>query len=227
MIGITARVGTVGDGDLDEARLTSDERSRVDGFRNAADRERFVATANLLRSAIAAELGTDRFVVDRTCPTCARPHGRPRVPGSDLEVSVAHRDDVIAVATSWRIPVGIDVERVGAVDPEAFSTVTSDAERHRGTDAASRTQGWARKEAILKAIGSGFGRDPRQVTAAPDGSVVWSAGGPAARWADLEIADVVGGDHIGAVAWLSGWPCDVSLRNICEPSVAPRFVNAS
>ncbi len=221
MTAVAVRVGSVAGGDLDEGRLTADERSRAAGYRLDEDRDRFVASANLLRDTVAAELGTDRFVVTRTCVTCSRPHGRPRVPGTDLEVSLAHRGDVIVVATSWRIAVGVDVEHSDAVDDRAYDIVASEAERRHGADAEHRARVWARSEAILKATGTGFARDPREVTAAADGTVIWAGSGPAARWVDLAIGDLVGSGYVAAAAWLSGWGCDVHVRAAPRLAVGP------
>src|SRR4051794_37321895 len=97
----------VADGWLDAA-----ERGRRDALLRAEDKARFVTAAGLLRLAVAERLGIapGAVAVDRACPDCERPHGRPAVPGAGLEVSVSHSGDLVAVAlVAGETPVGVDV----------------------------------------------------------------------------------------------------------------------
>ena len=103
-----------------QALLDATEQARAGTYARAADRSRFVLGAVLLKLAVADASGSapTGIVVDRECDQCGRPHGRPRVTGSDIQVSVAHSGDVVAVALTRLAPVGIDVEqRTGAPDP--------------------------------------------------------------------------------------------------------------
>src|SRR5882724_585210 len=98
--------------------LDAGERGRRDLLARAEDRERFVTAAGLLRRVVAERLGVapGAVTVDRTCPDCDRPHGRPVIPGAGLEVSVSHSGDLVAVAlVLGSSPVGVDVE---ALDPD-------------------------------------------------------------------------------------------------------------
>ena len=99
--------------------------------------------------------------VGRLCPQCgSATHGRPRVavPGRrtarPVEVSVARSGPHVLTALADR-PVGVDVEHVGDVargwDP---ALVLAPGERADSAEAQARS--WARKEAVLKARGTGL-----------------------------------------------------------------------
>jgi 4'-phosphopantetheinyl transferase len=95
--------------------LDERERQRIDRVVAEADRARTLLGAALLRIAVAAMLGRSpkSVMVDRTCSGCGGWHGRPTLPGTDLDVSVSHSGRVVAVATlvgGGR--VGVDVECV-------------------------------------------------------------------------------------------------------------------
>lgn len=125
--------------------LDSDERDRVARLRAPADRARTLLGAVVLRLAVAARTGADpsALQVERTCTTCGRPHGRPWVAGSGVEVSVSHSGVLVAVAVSSHARVGVDVQRVADLDA--------------GQDAGS----WVRDEAVLKAC---WGLRPKPTT---------------------------------------------------------------
>lgn len=95
----------------------------------------------------------------RHCPACGSDrHGRPwaRLPdGSRPHVSLARCGDVVVTAVAPLRPVGVDVEDVAAVD----ARWDPDLVLHPGERAdspAERAATWCRKEAILKALGTGL-----------------------------------------------------------------------
>lgn len=110
-----------------------DDRERVRIIRCAgeADRARMLLGAALLRRVVGALLGVraDALTVDRTCSGCGGWHGRPTVPGTDLDVSVSHSGRVVAVATlAGGGRVGVDVETVGdRPAPEVVAWTTAEA----------------------------------------------------------------------------------------------------
>jgi 4'-phosphopantetheinyl transferase len=94
--------------------LDDRERERVGRCAGEADRGRMLLGAALLRAAAGALLGVPAgaLPVDRTCDGCGDWHGRPTIPGTDLDVSVSHSGNVVAVATlRGGGRVGVDVER--------------------------------------------------------------------------------------------------------------------
>jgi 4'-phosphopantetheinyl transferase len=95
--------------------------------------------------------------IDRTCPDCERPHGRPRLPGTGLHVSVAHSGDWVAVALTEVAPVGVDVEQVIDIDVSALAKSVLDTDESAGLQSIRNFfVYWTRKESALKATGDGL-----------------------------------------------------------------------
>jgi 4'-phosphopantetheinyl transferase len=132
--------------------LTSAEEGRVATLVREADQKRLIVGNALLRLAVQSVLG-EPPVIDRTCSDCGRPHGKPRVVGHDLHVSVSHSGDRVAVALTWAAPVGVDVEEITDI-------ATEDLRRMVVAPGETMVWGffdmWARKEAVLKALGHGL-----------------------------------------------------------------------
>jgi 4'-phosphopantetheinyl transferase len=198
-----------------EVLLDATEQARADTYTRAADRSRFVLGAALLKLAVANANGvTGRaaagVVVDRECDQCGRPHGRPRVPCSDIHVSVAHSGDVVTIALTSLAPVGIDVEqRTGSPDPALVTRVLAPTER---LDAEPWFLAyWCRKESVLKATGAGL-RVPMTevVVTAPDrspGLLSYQGDVLPATMFDLDVGDP---GYAGALTVLTAQP--VQLR---------------
>lgn len=194
--------------------LTGTESDRRDRMRLHADRDRFTLGAVLLRGATARLTGLDpRDVpVDRRCEQCGRPHGRPRLPGSGLEASVAHSGDLVAVAIAAAGRVGVDVEHVAALpDAALLASVCTDAERVQVRTPTDFAAYWTRKEAVLKATGEGLSTDMLRVEVSPPQSVPALrrlAGEPGIQ---CRMADVPVAGYAGAVAVLTGAPVQFTV----------------
>jgi 4'-phosphopantetheinyl transferase len=152
--------------------LDGTEQQRLAAYRRDEDRERFLVGCALAKTVLAGDAGRlpagVRF--DRTCGECGRPHGKPVIKGGDLEHSVSHSGDLVAVAVA-RTPVGVDVEQLdgrarplgGNGDPEALARLVL-ADDERAALAAVRPSArareflvaWTRKEAVTKATGDGL-----------------------------------------------------------------------
>lgn len=169
--------------------LDQAERRRWAAYRRDEDRQRFLVGCALAKTVIAAATGRRPSEVrfDRTCRRCGQPHGKPVVAGGgEVEHSVAHSGDLVAVAVA-RAPVGVDVEqldgrahRLGGGDPEALARlVLADDERAAlaAVDPCGRSRAflvaWTRKEAVTKAKGDGL--------RVPFGNVVVAAAAEAPR----------------------------------------------
>lgn len=159
-----ATPGTLPPGAL--ALLDADELERHARLRRPEDQARFLTAAALLRTCAAGYLGCApaEVHVARACPTCGKPHGKPTLPGSDVEVSLSHSGERVGFAAARRVPVGIDVEvQDRAHDFDALADVTlTGPERSalaalspEARELASMTL-WTRKEAVLKATGDGL-----------------------------------------------------------------------
>lgn len=196
------------------ALLDATEHERWTSYRQAADRERFLVGCTLAKAVVAVSSaaapaaasaapaaasaaaapaasagGAAEVTLDRTCPRCGSPHGKPKVKGGDLELSVSHSGDRIVVAAARATPLGVDVEDAagrprGGDDPEALERyVLSGAELAAfvAQAAADRRRDflvvWTRKEAVLKATGDGLNVALRDLVitapAAPPEVLAW------------------------------------------------------
>jgi len=143
--------------------LSDDERARAARFHFDVHRRRFVAGRTLLRCLIADELGTGPEDVSFEYG----PFGKPSLAGqSALRFNVSHSDRYVLIALTRGRDLGVDIERVRAIDDldrlaqMAFSPV--EREELRQAPVASRSEaffnGWTRKEAYIKARGDGLRR---------------------------------------------------------------------
>jgi len=185
-----------------DALLAPGERERAGRFHAERHRRQFVVTRGVLRTLIGRRLGIApafvRFVEG--------PHGKPALADPStpaLEFNVAHSHGLALVALSAGAPVGIDVERIRpGVDHEGIAgrffaqverTALARIEPARRIEAFFAC--WSRKEAVLKAVGTGIsgGVAAYAVSCDPDGPARLLATGPDGppldRWtlADLDV----------------------------------------
>jgi 4'-phosphopantetheinyl transferase len=156
----------------DDVTLSDHERLRARRKRPPQLRARFVATHSTTRAILARYLATDPSAVRIVLSAAGKPlldastHG-PEAPTFSLSHSGAYA--VLAVSTSDGA-IGVDVESdqstptratmLNALSPQELADVSAMDE------AALRIAfhiAWTRKEACLKAIGSGFTVSPRVV----------------------------------------------------------------
>jgi 4'-phosphopantetheinyl transferase len=186
--------------------LDDDERRRLRAYRRREDRARFLVGCALAKTVAGRAVGADpaRIRFDRSCPACGEAHGKPRLPGATVELSVSHSGELVGVALSAVAPVGLDVELVR--DAEVVETALTPHEH--AAVAAAEDPGrafavcWTRKEAAAKAIGAGLRLDPREVAVSspfePPRLLSWPAAVPADEVAlvDLEAR----ARHVAALA---------------------------
>jgi 4'-phosphopantetheinyl transferase len=211
-----------------DALLDDVERARADAFVRSGDRSRFVVGAALVKLAVADGTGLPpaSIRVDRRCPMCGRPHGRPRVVGSDLQVSVAHSGSLVAVALTRAGPVGVDVEHrtAGRVVPPAMRIVTASEPVGRPDDLLTY---WCRKESVVKATGDGLRVPLTEVVVSPAGRsarlVSYQGRALAASMVDLDV----GGAYVAALTVLTGariavgiHPADLLLGGVQDDEAA-------
>ena len=131
-------VATLVQADLRLRRWLDDrENERLRCFESPADQARFLLGAAMFRSAVGQELGVrpESVDVDRACGECGRWHGRPRVPGCSLQLSVSHSGLLVALAMAVDGAVGIDVERVRSGSVTAAAWTREEARFKAGGDA--------------------------------------------------------------------------------------------
>lgn len=178
------------------AALSAAERDRA-GRLSAARRAEFVAGRALMRILLGDILGCPPAQV----PIAVTPAGRPEVEspaGSEpLGVSLSHAGGLVAAAVSRHADIGIDIE--AATRPlTAVAWSCSEAERAwlTGLPARSRAEGftrlWTKKEACVKALGTGIRGRLAAIHCGPSRT---------GRWRDVAWCEVpVAPGFAGAVA---------------------------
>jgi 4'-phosphopantetheinyl transferase len=197
--------------------LSDEERARRGGLWDAGHRAQYTVAAALLRL-VAAPLTTRpaaRVVVDRSCPTCDRPHGRPRLPGTGLHVSISHSGATVAVAVSGAGAVGVDVQQVQADSVDELSPlVLADSEARHVAVARDFFTYWTRKEALVKATGDGVTVPLSEVVVTPPGTPPRLLGYPRQGELAAQLRDLSPGlGYVGALAVLSPGPVVVHERS--------------
>ncbi|RMI30783.1 4'-phosphopantetheinyl transferase family protein [Streptomyces triticirhizae] len=163
------------------ALLARDELERLDRYRRPEPARRYLAGRALLRLALGRRLGLPPAEVplDSTCPDCGGPHGRPRLPAAfgPLTASVSHAGDRIGVAVGDG-PLGLDVVEPdpgldlspdGGLLGRALAPVEAESllALPRSARPGAFATVWARKEAVLKALGLGLSLPPWRLVVAP------------------------------------------------------------
>lgn len=145
--------------------LSADERGRGERFRFERDRRNFVVTRGVLRSLLAQHVeSTPREITFRYGPA-GKPFVAEPAGGGGLYFNVTHSGNLTLIAITRAGEVGIDVEPVRSLpdwegvadlvfDPKQVARLRSLAEPVR---MPAFFEAWTRKEAIVKARGTGLG----------------------------------------------------------------------
>jgi 4'-phosphopantetheinyl transferase len=149
------------DPDAAMALLDRGERARAERFRFPLDRERYIARHAFLRRTLGWYLGMPPDAVRFTTTEL----GRPELDvGWGLDFSASHSDGRAVVAVTRGARVGVDIERLrrldDALDLMEGNLTDREASWLRAASTTSRSrvflQLWTRKEAVVKAIGTGL-----------------------------------------------------------------------
>ncbi len=148
--------------------LDAGEERTFLSFRRAADRSRYLTAHTALRLLLAAHLAcrpADVALGREPCARCGGPHGKPVVlgRGGGPHFSLSHAPGLSLVAIAG-VPVGVDADRVPG--PRTVELCLRRLHPQERRDAAAVPEGelprwfgrlWTRKEAWLKARGTGLG----------------------------------------------------------------------
>jgi 4'-phosphopantetheinyl transferase len=141
--------------------LDDEERIRAARFRRSLDRRRFMAAHALARVALGRVLDVPPAALRFT----TGPHGKPAIVGGhgDAQYSLSHSGERALVAITRGRAVGVDIERIRAIDALQISArFFSHAERTAlaSVDSADLPAAffrcWTRKESFIKATGDGL-----------------------------------------------------------------------
>jgi 4'-phosphopantetheinyl transferase len=189
--------------------LSDEERARAARYLSPSAHNQFVVGRGLLRTLLGRYLGRD------PCRVAFRlgPQGKPALAGSDaLHFNVSHSHGLALFAVTRHGPVGVDVERVrpfpNDLDLAERFFCPPEARALRALAPEARREAffhvWTRKEAYLKASGTGLagGLERVEVSVAPGEPArvlrVEGDEGPARGWSLEALTPAP--DYIGALA---------------------------
>lgn len=191
------------------ALLSRDEVERAARFHFERDRLRFVRRRAFRRIWIGARLGVNPEALRFETGS----HGKPSIAGlpAGVEFNSSSSADVALLAWSSEGPVGVDVEWHRPLDPDLALVAGRFAPRERTTiqeaTGPAKSQWffdcWARKEALVKAVGVGLALelDTFEVPMDPEvrsAQILWT-GSPAAPGEWRVTALEVGPEYSAAV----------------------------
>lgn len=153
------------------ACLSASERERAEAYRHEGARASFVATRSALRELLGAYAGQPAAEVALAVDSM----GKPYLEDGGLQFSVSHCEGALALGFSARGAVGVDVEARGRgveASEGSYGLVLQPAELEHLSRSPERgvefIRLFTRKEAVLKALGTGFGTDPRAFSVLED-----------------------------------------------------------
>jgi 4'-phosphopantetheinyl transferase len=184
--------------------LSDDECERADRFYFERDQRRFICARGTLRRLLAQYLDADAHELTFSYG----PNGKPALSGrfaGALTFNVSHSSELALVAIGRDVEMGVDVEAVRAMQDadDIASRFFSPREsaQLRALPVPVRTKAffacWTRKEAYLKALGSGLAKplDEFDVAFAPGEAAALFVHGDereSARWSVRELAPAPG-----------------------------------
>ena len=207
----------VGDASLHTLRgwLSDDERARADRLRFDDKRQQAIVSRGLLRGVLGWALDVEPGAIAFASNNFGKPLLAGEFAEADLAFNVSHSGDRLLLAVSHGLAVGVDIERVRPnIDFLRLSERYFSPNEAAALAAVSRTHPhalvesffccWTRKEAVIKAVGSGVfaGLDRFDVTLGPSDppavlATRWPDDSPAA-WSLTHLP--LGDGYVGAVA---------------------------
>lgn len=165
----------------------------------------------VLRAHLAASAGVpaDDVELDHACPACGVRHGSPvvRYPttpsGGSWFADAATDAGVVVAAVGTRHPLGVGVEAAASEPAPALDAAALHPEERERLDeldpsarALVRAQVWARKAALLRAVGHLEVLEPSRIAVTMpgddhgDGRITRSVPELGSRWEDVRLMDV-------------------------------------
>lgn len=214
------------------ALLSDDERARAERFLRSEDRERSVAGRAALRLILAGALGTDpRAVVVR--PDAAGKPVLARAHDEELSFNVSHSGAWALIAVAGGARIGVDVELIRPI-PDPLSLARhhfAAAEIAALSSLAPQARlpafyaCWTRKEAWLKAFGTGlaYGLARFAVAVPPQPAALLSLDGSAADARRWQLADLPLGPGYAAALAVEGIAARPVLHSLSANRIRAPF----
>jgi len=144
--------------------LSADEQARAARFHFAHDRQSFTATRALLRTILGSYVAADPAQLVFCYSEKDKPFLDPAHTGVPLEFNVSHSGAIALLAFARGRALGVDVEQIREnFDPAAIAQRFFSAHEQRQLSALAPPEKyrgffrcWTRKEAYIKAVGSGL-----------------------------------------------------------------------
>ncbi len=143
--------------------LSLEEQARANRFRFALHRGRFMAAHAFLRAILSRYIQIPANQIQLAATAKGKPHLAD--PSSGFRFNLSHSGDLMVLALSWDIELGVDVEihaaQIGWRDiARSYFSTGEQAALERESDEGSRLEKfyrtWTLKEAYLKARGDGL-----------------------------------------------------------------------
>lgn len=139
---------------------------------------RYISSRAFLRHTLGLMVGSDWSKT----PISLAPLGKPYVPAlaGQLWFSLSHTKNIMCVAFSRKIDIGVDIESVRRIVPDALRNIAfSEAEKQEAMSCSdSNTEllhYWVAKEAVLKCIGCGMNYDLKSIhVERGDSGIAWA-----------------------------------------------------
>lgn len=149
-----------------QSLLNAEERKRAADYHFERDRIRFTVARGLLRCILSVYLD----VTAEAIVFHYEPQGKPYVENTILQFNLSHSEDRILIGVGYHQPLGVDVEHMTRPIniPEIasrFFTGNEATQIHALEGVAQRNaffNVWTRKEALLKALGTGLSQSLKQ-----------------------------------------------------------------
>lgn len=193
--------------------LSEQERQRAEQFRMAHKRLQFITSRARLRQCLALATGTRAGEIEIAVGASGKPFLAGKAHSSGIQFNVSHTDGLALIAITRGQPVGIDVESLEQSVQAARLAENYFSAKEKTTIAAlpgeqvtaSFFACWTRKEAVLKAIGTGIAQGLASFDVATDPEIthcqteLQSATGPAQTWCVETLP--CGAGFVGALAY--------------------------
>lgn len=126
--------------------LTAEEQEELQKRLTPRKKKQFLAARALLA-----------HLLGKRHPICYLPGGRPFIPGSELQVSISHAGNYVAVAVSAGKPVGVDIEVMPRSSLAKAKSYFLSGEEQRQVEVGGPVEElhvyWSAKEALFKFAG--------------------------------------------------------------------------
>jgi 4'-phosphopantetheinyl transferase len=135
------------------------EKTRAGKFISEIERETYITCHGFLRIILARKINTDPYKISYSRGA----YNKPGLAGDPLFFNISHSKKAFAIAISENYPIGLDIEDMDrrvdmtSVSRNYFSRLESEFIMKSGEDQKERFfLVWTRKEALLKAMGTGI-----------------------------------------------------------------------